>query len=281
MLVPSRARELIEAGAKQALSDLKAVQSPRPRQAVRGQGRVQEHDRSEADALPARRRVPRRPHDQCPGPTTGGRPGSSSSSSTASASRPRSPSCRASSGPPSPRARRRPASARAARPATAGPSAGQRCSGVRLSIATTPPGATSSSAPLALGAHLGGWAALPAPAVEEQEVERRLRGQHLVPVAVENAHVRRVREQAGARSRAIVVDLDRDERRLGRHPGDDPGRADTRSRPDLGELAVRAGCGERTEEAPDLANRRALEAPAPPRALQRGERARGPRPRTA
>jgi hypothetical protein len=113
---------------------------------------------------------------------------------------------------------------------------------------------------LALGAHLGRWAALPAPAVEEQDVERRLRGQHLVPVAVQDAHVRRVCEQAGADSGTIVVDLDGDERRSGGHPGDDPGGADTRSCPDLGELAVRAGCGERTEETTDLANRRALEA---------------------
>jgi hypothetical protein len=77
---------------------------------------------------------------------------------------------------------------------------------------------------------------------------------------VQDAHVRRVCEQADAGSGTIVVDLDRDERRSGGHPGDDPGGADTRSCPDLGELAVRAGCGERTEEATNLANRRALEA---------------------
>jgi hypothetical protein len=77
---------------------------------------------------------------------------------------------------------------------------------------------------------------------------------------MENAHVRRARKQSGARSRAIVVDLYRDERRPGPYPGDDPRGAHTRSRPDLGELAARAGCCERTEEAPDLANRRALEA---------------------
>jgi hypothetical protein len=81
-----------------------------------------------------------------------------------------------------------------------------------------------------------------------------------MPVAVKDAHVRRVREQTGADSGTIVIDLDRDERRSGGHPGDDPGRADTRPCPDLGELAVWAGCGERTEETTDLANRRALEA---------------------
>ena len=54
MLVPARARELIEEGAKQALSDLKAVAPLRPRLDRASQGRVQEqHDRGQADALPA------------------------------------------------------------------------------------------------------------------------------------------------------------------------------------------------------------------------------------
>ena len=39
----------------------------RPRQALRGQGRVQAHDRGPPNALPARRRVPRRPHDRLQG----------------------------------------------------------------------------------------------------------------------------------------------------------------------------------------------------------------------
>ena len=146
MIVPARARELIEDGCEAGAVRPEGRRALRPRQAVRGQGRVQEHDRREADALPARRRVPRRPHDRVHGPTTGGRPGSSSSSSTVSASRRRSPSCRAWSAPRSPRARRCPARTRGARRATSAHPSGQRCSGVRLSMATTPPGATSSSA---------------------------------------------------------------------------------------------------------------------------------------
>jgi hypothetical protein len=67
---------------------------------------------------------------------------------------------------------------------------------------------------LALGTHLCGRAAFPAAAVEEQEVERRLRRQHLVPVAVEDAHVRNVHEETSTGRGTIVIDLDGDEGRF-------------------------------------------------------------------
>ena len=80
-----------------------------------------------------------------------------------------------------------------------------------------------------------------------------------MPVSVEDAHVRKACEELGAGSCAVVIDLDGDELRLRPDRGRDPRGADTGSRPDLGEPAVRAGCGERTKQATDLTDRRALE----------------------
>ena len=65
-LTPARARELIEEGAKAALSDLSAVRAVRPRQPVRDQGRVQAHGRRAHASLPAGRRDPRAAHHRLP-----------------------------------------------------------------------------------------------------------------------------------------------------------------------------------------------------------------------
>ncbi len=112
---------------------------------------------------------------------------------------------------------------------------------------------------LALGTHLRRRAALPAAAVEEEKVERRLRGQDLVPVAVEDAHLRMVREQTLTGGGTLVVGLDGDEGRLGPHRGRDPRGADTGSGPDLSETCARPGRGKNTEQPADFGDRGALE----------------------
>ncbi len=81
-----------------------------------------------------------------------------------------------------------------------------------------------------------------------------------MPIAVEDAHVRKVCEQSRRGSGTIVVDLDGDERRLFPDRGRDPRGADTRSGADLREPAVRSRRSEHGEQPPDLPDRRALEA---------------------
>ena len=62
MKTPREARELIEAGAKQALSDLTAVAAVRPRQAVRDRDRVHLAGPARGVREPQGRRADRRPH---------------------------------------------------------------------------------------------------------------------------------------------------------------------------------------------------------------------------
>ena len=186
MLVPSRARELIEE-ARKALSDLKAVSpydpgkpaeikveytSTDPPQKLRFQTGVEL-------STPAR---------SCRAPTTGGQPGSSSSSRgiSPSASQRRSQTTRGSSAAPSRRGRRGPSQrsrSASGHVAIRGPEMLRR-EVVQHHDAS---GGYELERPLTLGTHLRGRAALPAAAVEEEQAERRFRRQELVPVAMERA----------------------------------------------------------------------------------------------
>ena len=103
------------------------------------------------------------------------------------------------------------------------------------------PGRDELERPPTLGSHLVGRASLPATAVEEEEIERRLGRKDLVPVAVEDTHLRIVSEQARAGSCTLVVDLDGDERRLRPERGSDPRGAEAGSGADLREPPVGGG----------------------------------------
>ena len=95
MIVPAKARELIEEGAKKALSDLKAVAPYDPGKPceVKVEYKTRPPPARCASRVASSSSTTAR---SSPRPTTGGRPGSSSSSSTASASRRGWPSFRAS-----------------------------------------------------------------------------------------------------------------------------------------------------------------------------------------
>jgi DNA-3-methyladenine glycosylase II len=109
-------------------------------------------------------------------------------------------------------------------------------------------------------------ALLPAPSLEEDEVEGRVGGQDLVPVAVNDPHARLVLQQARRCFGPLGVGLDGDEDGARCERVGDPGGAGAGPGADLrdAEPAGREGA----EQAPDLGKRRALE-PELPRELER------------
>ena len=81
-----------------------------------------------------------------------------------------------------------------------------------------------------------------------------------MPVAVQNAHIRILREEPISGGRPVGVLLDRDERRLRPERVDDPGGTDADAGPDLGEATPRPSGDEHSQQPPDLRDRRKLEA---------------------
>ncbi len=218
MIVPARARELIEAGREAGALRPQGRRAVRPRPAVRGQGRVQEHDRREADALPARRRVPRRPHDRVTGRRLVDgleavllrRPLALHGHDRRAVGRRR--------GPRSPRALRCRARARAARRGHLRPirraTAAPACQVVHDDDASR---RDELERPLALGAHLSGGLRFQPPPSKNRRSNGASGGSTSCQSPWRTRTFGKSANRRRAGSRTIVVDLDRDERRFGGH----------------------------------------------------------------
>ena len=275
MIVPARAPRADRGGREAGALRPQGRRALRPRQAVRGQGRVQAHDRREADALPARRRVPRRPHDRVAGRRlVDGLEAVLLRRPLASASRRRSPSCPASSGPPShERVVAEPEVAQRVGPL--GPIRGPEM--LRREVVHRRPclPARRARAPRSLSARIwcGGLRFQPPPSKN-----RRSNGASGGNSSCQSPCRTRTfgesaksRAQAAARSSStstVTNDASGPDR------GHDPRGADPRSCADLGELAVGRDAASAPSRRPTSRDRRALEAHAPSPAPQRGERAR-------